>query len=147
MQARLEAAGIRPISNIVDVTNYVLIELGQPMHAFDLATIGGAQIRVRTATPGEKLKTLDGQTRELTADMLVIADAQRAVAVAGVMGGAETEVTEHKGHRARERVFQSDLGAAHQQGARAEDGSQHAVRARRRSSPGDDRDGARVCAP
>jgi phenylalanyl-tRNA synthetase beta chain len=72
----------------------VLIELGHPMHAFDLATIGGAQIRVRTATPGEKLKTLDGQTRELSADMLVIADANRAVAVAGVMGGAETEVTD-----------------------------------------------------
>ena len=93
MQDRLNAAGIRPISNIVDITNYVLIELGHPMHAFDLATIGGAQIRVRTATPGEKLRTLDGQTRTLSPDMLVIADARRAVAVAGVMGGADTEVT------------------------------------------------------
>ena len=93
MQERLNAAGIRPISNIVDITNYVLIELGHPMHAFDLATIGGAQIRVRTAAPGEKLRTLDGQTRELSPEMLVIADAQRAVAVAGVMGGADTEVT------------------------------------------------------
>ena len=92
MQARLLAAGIRPISNIVDVTNYVLIEMGQPMHAFDLATIHGAQIRVRTAAPGERLKTLDGQARELAPAMLVIADADRAVAVAGVMGGAETEV-------------------------------------------------------
>jgi phenylalanyl-tRNA synthetase beta chain len=93
MRRRLEAAGIRPISNIVDITNYVLIELGQPMHAFDLATIGGAQIRVRTATAGESVKTLDGQTRELSPDMLVIADATRAIAVAGVMGGADTEVT------------------------------------------------------
>ncbi len=93
MQQRLNAAGVRPISNIVDITNYVLIELGHPMHAFDLATIGGAQIRVRTAAPGEKLRTLDGQTRELTSEMLVIADAHRAVAVAGVMGGADTEVT------------------------------------------------------
>ena len=93
MQDRLNAAGVRPISNIVDITNYVLIELGHPMHAFDLATIGGAQIRVRTATRGEQLKTLDGQTRALTPEMLVIADDRRAMAVAGVMGGADTEVT------------------------------------------------------
>jgi phenylalanyl-tRNA synthetase beta chain len=93
MQARLQAAGIRPISNIVDVTNYVLLELGQPMHAFDLAKLGGAQIRVRTARAGETLRTLDGQLRELSPDMLVIADAEQAVAVAGVMGGADSEVT------------------------------------------------------
>ena len=93
MQARLHAAGVRPISNIVDVTNYVLLELGHPMHAFDLATLAGAQIRVRTARPGEQLRTLDGQMRTLSPEMLVIADAQRAVAVAGVMGGAETEVS------------------------------------------------------
>ena len=93
MQARLQAAGIRPISNIVDVTNYVLIELGQPMHAFDLAKLAAAQIRVRTARPGETLRTLDGQVRTLSPDMLVIADAERAAAIAGVMGGAESEVT------------------------------------------------------
>ena len=93
MQARLQAAGIRPISNIVDITNYVLLELGQPMHAFDLATLTGRQIRIRTARPGEALKTLDGQARTLTPEMLVIADAERAGAVAGVMGGADTEVT------------------------------------------------------
>ena len=93
MQARLQAAGVRPISNIVDVTNYVLLELGQPMHAFDLAKLAGRKIRVRTARPGETLRTLDGETRELSTDILVIADAERAAAVAGVMGGADSEVT------------------------------------------------------
>ncbi|HEY5616835.1 MAG TPA: phenylalanine--tRNA ligase subunit beta [Vicinamibacterales bacterium] len=93
MQARLRAAGIRPISNIVDVTNYVLLEMGHPMHAFDLPKLAGAQIHVRTARPDEMLKTLDGQSRALSPEMLVIADAERAVAVAGVMGGADSEVT------------------------------------------------------
>jgi phenylalanyl-tRNA synthetase beta chain len=92
MQARLRAAGVRPISNIVDVTNYVMVELGQPMHAFDLTRIGGGQIRVRTAHAGERLRTLDNQTRELSAEMLVIADGTQAIAVAGVMGGADSEV-------------------------------------------------------
>ena len=93
MQERLRAAGVRPISNIVDVTNYVLLEFGQPMHAFDQARLGGGEIRVRTARAGETLRTLDGQPRELASDMLVIADAQRPVAIAGVMGGADSEVT------------------------------------------------------
>jgi phenylalanyl-tRNA synthetase beta chain len=93
MQARLKAAGVRPISNIVDVTNYVMIELGQPMHAFDHARLGGGQILVRTARDGETVKTLDGQERTLTTEMLVIAGADRPVAVAGVMGGADSEVT------------------------------------------------------
>ncbi len=92
MQARLRAAGVRPISNVVDVTNYVLLELGHPMHAFDLSTLAGSEIRVRAAASGESLKTLDGQTRTLTSDMLVIADARRACAVAGVMGGSDSEV-------------------------------------------------------
>lgn len=92
LQARLHAAGVRPISNIVDITNYVLLELGQPMHAFDYRRLEGAQIRVRTAAPGESLTTLDGQQRRLAPEMLVIADAQRPVAIAGVMGGAESEV-------------------------------------------------------
>jgi phenylalanyl-tRNA synthetase beta chain len=92
MQARLRAAGLRPISNIVDITNYVLLERGQPMHAFDLRRLQGAQIRVRTARAGEKLRTLDGQLRELSPEMLVIADAHDAVAIAGVMGGADSEV-------------------------------------------------------
>jgi len=93
MQSRLQAAGVRPISNIVDITNYVLLEVGQPMHAFDFARLSGAQIRVRTAAASESIKTLDGQTRALAPDMLVIADAQRPIAVAGVMGGADSEVT------------------------------------------------------
>ena len=93
MQARLRAAGIRPISNIVDITNYVLIELGQPMHAFDASLIGGGQIHVRTARAGETRNTLDGQQRALSPDMLVIADAERPIAIAGVMGGANSEVS------------------------------------------------------
>jgi phenylalanyl-tRNA synthetase beta chain len=92
MQKRLQAAGVRPITNIVDITNYVLLEMGQPMHAFDFTKLAGAQIRVRTARAGEKLRTLDGQERELTSDMLVIADAERACAIAGVMGGGDSEV-------------------------------------------------------
>jgi phenylalanyl-tRNA synthetase beta chain len=92
MQARLRAAGVRPTNNIVDVTNYVLVELGQPMHAFDFDRIGGGQIRVRTAREGETLRTLDGKERTLSPEVLVIADAERAVAIAGVMGGADSEV-------------------------------------------------------
>ena len=93
MQARLQAAGVRPISNIVDVTNYVLLEMGQPMHAFDFTKLAGAQIVVRTPRAGESIRTLDGQVRELAGDMLVIADGERPVAIAGVMGGADSEVT------------------------------------------------------
>jgi phenylalanyl-tRNA synthetase beta chain len=93
LQARLEMCGVRPISNIVDITNYVLLELGQPMHAFDVAKLRGGEIRVRRATAGEAIKTLDGKARTLKADMLVIADAERAEAIGGVMGGADSEVT------------------------------------------------------
>ncbi|MEW6321683.1 MAG: phenylalanine--tRNA ligase subunit beta [Acidobacteriota bacterium] len=90
---RLAACGVRPISNIVDVTNYVLLELGHPMHAFDHARLAGQAIVVRRAAPGETLTTLDGKARTLTPDMLVIADAERPSAVGGVMGGADSEVT------------------------------------------------------
>ena len=93
MQARLRAAGVRPINNVVDVTNYVMLELGQPMHAFDRARLNGGQIRVRTARAGEALRTLDGQMRTLNPSMLVIADAKSAVAIAGVMGGQDSEVS------------------------------------------------------
>jgi len=93
MQTRLRVAGMRPINNLVDVTNYVMLELGQPLHAFDYATLRGRRIVIRRASPGERLVTLDGVTREFNGGDLLIADAERAVAIAGVMGGLETEVT------------------------------------------------------
>ncbi len=90
---RLETLGQRPINNVADITNYVLHELGQPLHAFDLAKLAEHRIVVRRAAPGEALKTLDGVSRKLDREMLVIADAERAVAVAGVMGGEESEIS------------------------------------------------------
>ena len=94
LQARLRAVGARPINNVVDATNYVLQELGQPMHAFDLATLGEGTVVVRCAEQGDTLVTLDGEKRTLSSDMLAICDAERPVAIAGVMGGQDTEVTE-----------------------------------------------------
>ena len=93
MKDRLIAAGMRPINNVVDITNYVMLELGQPLHAFDLNLLHGAQIIVRRARPGEGITSLDGLERKLEPDMLVIADADRAVAIAGVMGGADSEIS------------------------------------------------------
>src|SRR5215468_9878369 len=93
MTSRLQAAGVRPVSAIVDITNYVLLELGHPMHAFDLAKLAGAEVRVRRAKKGEVIRTLDGVDRKLDDEMLVIADRDRAQAVAGVMGGAASEVS------------------------------------------------------
>src|SRR6266513_5183692 len=90
---RLEAIGQRPINNVADITNYVLHELGQPLHAFDLAKLAENRIVVRRATKGESIKTLDGTDRKLDEQMLVIADAKRAVAVAGVMGGEDSEIS------------------------------------------------------
>jgi phenylalanyl-tRNA synthetase beta chain len=92
MRARLNAAGQRPISNVVDVTNYVMLALGNPLHAFDFPRLADGRIVVRRAAAGERLRTLDGIERELVADDLVIADAERAVALAGIMGGEETEI-------------------------------------------------------
>ncbi|MEE2638942.1 MAG: phenylalanine--tRNA ligase subunit beta [Acidobacteriota bacterium] len=91
---RLEAAEIRPINNVVDVTNYVMLELGHPMHAIDLERLSGGEINVRRARADETIRTLDGVERSLSPDMLVIADAERAQAVAGIMGGADSEVTD-----------------------------------------------------
>lgn len=93
LQARLRGAGARPINNVVDATNYVLLELNQPLHAFDLARLGGSEVRVRAAEAGEKLRTLDGVDHELTPVATVIADAETAIALAGVMGGEDSEVT------------------------------------------------------
>ena len=91
---RLKVAGMRPINNVVDITNLVMWEWGQPLHAFDYDQLTGGRIVVRRARPGERLVTLDGVERTLDADMLVIADAERPVGVAGVMGGGNSEVTE-----------------------------------------------------
>ncbi len=94
LRERVEAAGVRSINNVVDVTNVVLHGLGQPMHAFDLGTLADQTVVIRRARAGETLKTLDGVERALTPEMTMIADAQRSIAVAGVMGGQESEVTD-----------------------------------------------------
>ena len=94
LQNRLKAVGVRPISNIVDVTNFVMMEMGQPLHAFDYRYLEGKTIIVRRSTPGEKIVTLDRQERELSEEMLVIADGQKPVAIAGVMGGENSEIME-----------------------------------------------------
>ena len=95
LQNLLMNEGIRPINNVVDVTNYILLYFGQPMHAFDLDTFEGTDIRVREARAGEKLVTLDGEERELETNDLVITVADKPVALAGVMGGQATEISEN----------------------------------------------------
>jgi phenylalanyl-tRNA synthetase beta chain len=95
LKARLTHAGMRPINNVVDVTNYVMLAYGQPLHAFDLAKIEGAKLVVRRARPGERIVTLDGIERTLDAEMLVIADARRPLVIAGVFGSVDAEVDEH----------------------------------------------------
>ncbi|MGH3012594.1 MAG: phenylalanine--tRNA ligase subunit beta [Gaiellaceae bacterium] len=94
LKARLTAAGMRPISNVVDVTNYAMLALGNPLHAFDFETLRGGRIVVRCARPGEEFTSLDGNLRKLDPADLVIADGEGAIAFAGIMGGLETEVTE-----------------------------------------------------
>ncbi len=94
LAGRLIACGVRSINNIVDITNYVLLETGHPIHAYDLARLAQTELRARRAAPGEPVKTLDGVTRTASADMLVIADAARTQGFGGIMGGAESEVTQ-----------------------------------------------------
>ncbi|MDR1822118.1 MAG: phenylalanine--tRNA ligase subunit beta, partial [Oscillospiraceae bacterium] len=101
----LRASGVRPINNIVDITNLVMLEYGQPMHAFDYKCLTGGEIVVRTAAPGETITTLDGNVRGITPDMLVIADSSRPVGLAGVMGGENSEITEDTKYA----VFESAL--------------------------------------
>lgn len=103
MRDRLEACGVRSINNIVDITNYVMLELGQPMHAFDRRTVRGGKIVVRRAAEGEIFRTLDGVDRKLNANMLVISDAEGAIGIAGVMGGENSEIRPDT----REIIFES----------------------------------------
>jgi len=94
LKSRLLAAGMRPIANVVDATNYVMLALGNPLHAFDFTKLHGGRVVVRRARPDEKLRTLDGVERELTPEDLMIADARRSIALAGIMGGEDTEIGE-----------------------------------------------------
>ncbi|HOO80808.1 MAG TPA: phenylalanine--tRNA ligase subunit beta, partial [Lachnospiraceae bacterium] len=94
MQRRLAASGIRPINNLVDITNYVMEEYGQPMHAFDLDTIKGHQIIVRRAKDGDEFMTLDGQMRKLDSEVLMICDAEKEIGIAGIMGGENSKITD-----------------------------------------------------
>ncbi len=94
MQRRLAASGIRPINNLVDITNYVMEEYGQPMHAFDLDTVAGHKIIVRRAKDGEEFQTLDGQMRKLDGEVLMICDAEKEIGIAGIMGGENSKITD-----------------------------------------------------
>ncbi len=94
MQRRLAASGIRPINNLVDITNYVMLEYGQPMHAYDLDTISGRQIIVRRAEDGDEFETLDGQMRKVDSDVLMICDAEKEIGIAGIMGGENSKITD-----------------------------------------------------
>jgi phenylalanyl-tRNA synthetase beta chain len=109
MRARLEAAGVRPINNVVDLTNYVMIEMGQPTHAFDLAKIPGARLEVRWARAGERVVTLDGQTRDLRPGMGAIAGPSGVLTLAGIMGGASTEVSDQTRTIALEAAYWDPL--------------------------------------
>src|SRR5437763_5922725 len=113
MRRKLMAAGMRPISNVVDVTNYVLLERGHPLHAFDLDKLAGHAIVVRHARKGETIMTLDGQQRALSKEDLLICDAERPVAIAGLMGGADTEVSDTTTHNLLESAFFAPGRIAH----------------------------------
>lgn len=109
IQKRLKAVGLRPVNNIVDITNYLLLELGEPMHAFDLDRLAENRLVVRRAKEGEGIITIDGEARKLNADILVIADAKNPVAVAGIMGGKDTEVNERTKNILLESAYFSPL--------------------------------------
>ncbi|MBV9578076.1 MAG: phenylalanine--tRNA ligase subunit beta [Chloroflexi bacterium] len=94
LERRLHFSGVRPINNVVDVTNYVMLEVGQPLHAFDAERLGSSSIVVRRATPGERLRTLDGEERTLTSEMMVVTDGRRARSLAGIMGGEDSEISD-----------------------------------------------------
>lgn len=131
LRERLFAAGVRPINNIVDITNYVMLEYGQPMHAFDYACLSDGKIVVRRPQPGEAIETLDGQARAITPEMLAICDGAKPVAIAGVMGGANSEITENTKtvvfesacfHGATIRITAKALGMRTEASARFEKG-------------------------
>ncbi len=131
MRERLHAAGVRPINNIVDITNYVMLEYGQPMHAFDYACLKDNKIIIRRPTAGESIETLDGQMHELDSSMVCIADGTRPTAVAGVMGGYDSEITEKTNmvvfesanfHGATVRVTAKKLGMRTEASGRFEKG-------------------------
>ena len=141
LRSTLEKVGIRSINNVVDVTNYVMLESGQPLHAFDyhlIAKGNGRQtptIVVRRAADGEKFTTLDGKERTLTNQMLLIADETKAIALAGVMGGQNTEINDrHRGCADRERVFQAAKHPRHLQETRIAHRILLPLRARRATS-------------
>ncbi len=113
IQSRLARVGIRSISNVVDITNYVLMELGQPLHAFDSARVSGGEIHVRAAKRGEKILLLDGTERELTEKDLVIADRERPIALAGIMGGEESGVNEETSEVILESAFFTPVTIRH----------------------------------
>ena len=130
---RLRAVGLRPINNLVDVTNYIMWELGQPLHAFDLDTLARHTVVVRRAQPGERIKTLDGQERALGPDMAMVCDPEHAVGIGGVMGGADSEVTAgHDAGAPRGGLLGSRLHPPHRARAVAHHRRGLPLRARRR---------------
>ena len=131
MQERLVAAGMRPISNIVDITNYVMLELGQPLHAYDATMLKGRVLVARKASTGEHLRTLDGTDRALRADDLVIADAERALGLAGVMGGENSEIRPETVTVALEAASFEPLGVRRAADAHGLQGSSGSAAARR----------------
>ena len=141
LRKRLETLGVRPISNVVDVTNYVMFECGQPLHAYDLDRLAGRRLVVRRRRPGETLTAINNKVYELTPEMLVIADAERPVGLAGVMGGLDTEIGPATAQRPdRGRAVRPDVGPQDRRGrsgcsARRATGSSGRSTPRRPSGP------------